>query len=129
MDTYYYINNLMVILLFYCGVLTLTEFDKLADTLKALADPTRLKIISLLRIRDCCVCELVPIFHISQPAVSKHLSRLKTADIVRETRKGQWVFYSLNEKKLEEVGFALSHLPDMSEELEKLEQQGLLVCE
>ena len=106
------------------------EFDKLADTLKALADPTRLKIIALLRTRDCCVCELVPIFKISQPAISKHLSRLKTAELVRETRKGQWVFYSLNEKKLEETGFALSHLPDLSEQLEELEKQGLLVtCE
>ncbi|MGG4033162.1 metalloregulator ArsR/SmtB family transcription factor [Paenibacillus cisolokensis] len=105
-------------------------FEKLADTLKALADPTRLKIISLLRIRDCCVCELVPIFNISQPAVSKHLSRLKTAELVRETRKGQWVFYSLNEKRLAETGLALSHLPDLSEHLKKLEEQGLLVtCE
>lgn len=106
------------------------EFEKLADILKALADPTRLKIISLLRIRDCCVCELVPIFNISQPAISKHVSRLKTADLVRETRKGQWVFYSINEKRLEEIGFALSDLPDLSEELRKLEEQGLMVtCE
>ncbi|UUZ83114.1 metalloregulator ArsR/SmtB family transcription factor [Paenibacillus sp. P26] len=92
------------------------EFEKIADILKALADPTRLKILSLLRIRDCCVCELVPIFNISQPAISKHVSRLKTAELVRETRKGQWVFYSINEKRLEEIGYALSHLPDLSEE-------------
>lgn len=106
------------------------EFEKLADTLKALADPTRLKIISLLRTRDCCVCELVPIFNISQPAISKHLSRLKTAELVHETRKSQWVFYSLNVKKLEETGFALNHLPDLSEKLKELEKQGLLVrCE
>lgn len=106
------------------------EFEKIADILKALADPTRLKILSLLRIRDCCVCELVPIFNISQPAISKHVSRLKTAELVHETRKGQWVFYSINEKRLEEIGYALSHLPDLSEELRKLEQQGLTVtCE
>lgn len=76
------------------------EFEKIADILKALAYPTRLKILTLLRIRDCCVCELVPIFNISQPAISKHVSRLKTAELVRETRKGQWVFYSINEKRL-----------------------------
>ncbi|ALS28799.1 ArsR/SmtB family transcription factor [Paenibacillus thermoaerophilus] len=105
-------------------------FETLADTLKALADPTRLKILSLLRTRDCCVCELVPLFNISQPAISKHLSRLKTAGLVHETRRGQWVFYSLNEKKLEETGFALSHLPDLSEWLKELEKQGLSVtCE
>jgi len=103
------------------------EFEKLADLLKALADPTRLKILSLLRTRDCCVCELVSIFNISQPAISKHLSRLKTAGLVQETRKGQWVFYSINEKRLEEIALALSNLPDLSEELRKLEEKGLMV--
>ncbi|MFD0710559.1 ArsR/SmtB family transcription factor [Paenibacillus sp. GCM10027626] len=106
------------------------EFEKLADIFKALADPTRLKILSLLRNRDCCVCELVPIFNISQPAISKHVARLKMAELVRETRKGQWVFYSINEKRLEEIGYALSNLPDISEELRKLEEQGLtVICE
>lgn len=106
------------------------EFEQLADVLKALADPTRLKIISLLNIRDCCVCELVPIFGISQPAVSKHVSRLKTAGLVKETRRGMWVFYSLNKVRLTEIGLALSNLPDLSIELEELENKGLLVkCE
>lgn len=103
------------------------DTKKLADTLKALADPTRLKIIALLNIRDCCVCELVPIFNISQPAISKHLSRLKNAELVSETRKGMWVFYSLNREKLAEISFALSHLPDESESLKKLAEKGLLV--
>ena len=106
------------------------DFETLADVLKALGDPTRLKIISLLNIRGCCVCELVPIFGISQPAVSKHLSRLKTSGLVKETRRGMWVFYSLNKERLEQVGMSLNHLPDMSEELRQLEQKGLVVhCE
>lgn len=105
-------------------------FEQLADMLKALGDPTRLKIIALLNLRDCCVCELVPIFGISQPAVSKHVSRLKVAGLVKETRKGMWVFYSLNKERLKEIGFALSNLPDLSSELEALENKGLLVkCE
>ncbi|MDP9729701.1 ArsR/SmtB family transcription factor [Alicyclobacillus tolerans] len=103
------------------------NFDQLADTLKALSDPTRLKIIALLQIRDCCVCELVPLFEISQPAVSKHMSRLKNADLVKESRKGMWVFYSLNRDRLNEIGISLTNLPDLSEELRQLEQQGLLV--
>ncbi|CAM5798138.1 MULTISPECIES: ArsR/SmtB family transcription factor [Brevibacillus] len=98
--------------------------------LKALADPTRLKIIALLQTRSCCVCELVPIFGISQPAISKHMSRLKSVDLVIESRKGQWVFYTLNKARLEQVAHALGNLPDYSEEFSKLEQQGLLVtCE
>lgn len=103
------------------------EFEKLADIYKALGDPTRLKIIALLNLRDFCVCELVPIFNISQPAVSKHMSRLKTAGLVRETRRGQWVFYSLNNEALDTVGKSLGKLPDMSVEVKKLDEQGLLV--
>lgn len=95
-------------------------FELLADMIKALGDPTRLKIIALLKIRDCCVCELVPLFGISQPAISKHMSRLKTVGFVSERRHGQWVIYSLNQAKLEEVGIALNQLPDMTSELENL---------
>jgi len=104
------------------------EFEKLADAFKALGDPTRLKIIALLNLRDFCVCELVPIFHISQPAISKHMSRLKTVGLVCETRKGQWVFYSLNRARLESIVGKLTNLPDLSDEIRKLEEQGLLVC-
>ncbi|MDN4094575.1 MULTISPECIES: ArsR/SmtB family transcription factor [Brevibacillus] len=103
------------------------DIHQLADCLKALGDPTRLKIIALLNLRDFCVCELIPIFNISQPAVSKHLNRLKTSGLVTENRRGQWVFYSLNRKKLEEIGYGLNHLPDFSTEIEELDKQGLLV--
>lgn len=103
------------------------DFESLADTLKALADPTRLRVISLLNIRDCCVCELVPLFGISQPAVSKHMSRLKSAGLVKESRKGMWVFYSLNKARLAEVGVSLTKLPDMTNELNQLQEKGLLV--
>lgn len=103
------------------------QFEQMAEILKALADPTRLKILALLRTRDCCVCELVALFDISQPAISKHLQRLKWVGLVRETRRGQWVYYSVNEQKLDDVVAALSHLPDMSAELRALEEQGLMV--
>lgn len=104
------------------------ETEKLADALKALGDPTRLKIVALLNVRDCCVCELVPIFNISQPAISKHLSRLKSAELVRETRRGQWVFYSLNRERLQAVRSALGDLPDLSDRLRELEEKGLAVA-
>ncbi|WP_369345628.1 ArsR/SmtB family transcription factor [Caldalkalibacillus mannanilyticus] len=65
------------------------EFEKLADLLKALSDPTRLRIIALLQLRDFCVCELVPIFQISQPAVSKHMSRLKSVGLSQKLER-QW---------------------------------------
>ncbi|QQE76950.1 metalloregulator ArsR/SmtB family transcription factor [Alicyclobacillus sp. SO9] len=105
------------------------ELTELAQVLKALGDATRLKIISLLRVRDFCVCELVPLFDISQPAISKHLSRLKTVGIVSEQRKGQWVFYSLNNSVLKQLCVDLDELPDMSAELTRLGSEGKLVCE
>lgn len=106
------------------------ELYKLADALKALGDPTRLKIIALLNMRDWCVCEFLPIFGISQPSISKHMSRLKNENLVTEQRRGQWVFYSLNRKQLEEIGYLLQHLPDFSADIKKLDAQGLLVnCE
>ncbi|TCP58139.1 ArsR family transcriptional regulator [Tumebacillus sp. BK434] len=107
------------------------DFQKLAEMMKALGDPTRLKVLALLNVRDCCVCELVPLFGISQPAISKHMSRLKTAGLVTEKRRGQWVFYSLNRENLEAVGFAVTHLPDQTASIQELEERGLLVtcCE
>ncbi|KPV43068.1 ArsR/SmtB family transcription factor [Alicyclobacillus ferrooxydans] len=104
------------------------ELDELADALKALGETTRLKIVALLNIRECCVCELVPFFGISQPAVSKHMSRLKSAGIVTETRRGQWVFYALNRDRIRQLCVSLDNLPDLSGEIRKLEQQGHLVC-
>jgi ArsR family transcriptional regulator len=103
------------------------EIKELAEALKALGDPTRLKIVALLNNRDCCVCELVPIFNISQPAISKHMSRLKQVDLVREERKGQWVFYSLNREQLQRIGLELNNLPDCSREFAELSARGLLV--
>ncbi|MCL5115533.1 MAG: metalloregulator ArsR/SmtB family transcription factor [Firmicutes bacterium] len=103
------------------------RFEELADGFKALADPTRLKIVALLNIRDCCICELVPLFGISQPAVSRHMSRLKQAGLVTETRRGQWVFYSLNRARLADFTLGVGALPDLSADLQKLESQGLLV--
>ncbi|RXT07861.1 helix-turn-helix transcriptional regulator [Ammoniphilus sp. CFH 90114] len=103
------------------------EIEKIADSLKALGDPTRLQMVAMLKHRDCCVCEFVPVFGISQPAISKHLYRLKSSGLVRETRKGQWVFYSLNPEQFDLIGFSLAQLPDLSEKLHELEKQGLLV--
>ncbi|MFS0921422.1 ArsR/SmtB family transcription factor [Brevibacillus sp. 179-C 1.1 NHS] len=107
------------------------DTNQLVNTLKALADSTRLKIVALLHTRSCCVCELVPIFGISQPAISKHMSRLKNAGLVTESRRGQWVFYAINKEVIEQIRFALGSLPDYSHEFEKLAEQGLNVncCE
>lgn len=72
------------------------DLDEVSQTLKLLGDKTRLTIMKLLEKQECCVCELVEIFKTSQPSVSQHLRKLKDAGLVRENRKGQWIFYSIN---------------------------------
>ncbi|MDA8194764.1 MAG: metalloregulator ArsR/SmtB family transcription factor [Thermaerobacter sp.] len=75
--------------------------EEAAAIFKALGDPTRVRMVALLAVHERCVCEFVPVFGISQPAVSHHMRRLKEAGLVRESRRGQWVFYSLVKERLD----------------------------
>ncbi len=68
--------------------------------LKALSDPTRFKIFFLLSRKSLCVKALVSLLQISQPAVSQHLKVLKQANLVRAERKGYWMHYSVNQRKV-----------------------------
>jgi ArsR family transcriptional regulator, arsenate/arsenite/antimonite-responsive transcriptional repressor len=76
--------------------LTPEAAGRLATLAKALADPTRLRIVDALRTsapEALCQCELVPLFDMSQPALSKHLKVLVTAGIVGTERRGLWAYY------------------------------------
>lgn len=75
--------------------------DKLINYLKLLSDETRLRVMVLLYHGEFCVCQLSGITGISQPNMSKHLGRLRDAGLVKDERKEQYTFYSLNmEEKL-----------------------------
>ncbi|MCX7647738.1 MAG: metalloregulator ArsR/SmtB family transcription factor [Elusimicrobiales bacterium] len=71
---------------------------KIVNLLKAFSDKTRLRIINLLYRREVCNCEITEILNISQPAVTKHIKKLKKIGILNERRKGWWSYYSLNLK-------------------------------
>ncbi len=71
------------------------QITVMAEHCKLLGDKTRLTILALLKEQDLCVCDLVELLETSQPNVSQHLRKLKDAGIVNESRKGQWIFYSL----------------------------------
>lgn len=78
-------------------------------TFKALADPTRRKIIRLLRDRDMTAGEIAEYFSISKPSISHHLSILKQAGLILDERKGQNIVYSLNTSVMEElIGWLMS---------------------
>ncbi len=67
---------------------------------KALADPTRLKIIELLKHGEKCICEIIPETDKSQPAVSQHLKILKNAGIVSERKNGTRVIVWVSKKEV-----------------------------
>ncbi|PTM59933.1 ArsR/SmtB family transcription factor [Desmospora activa] len=92
------------------------DIDKLAEIYKALGDKTRLRILSLLKAEERCVCELVEFLGISQPTVSQHMRRLKSVHLVKERRQGRWVYYSLDGSAWPFFHFILESLPDPEQE-------------
>ncbi len=68
---------------------------RMAEVAKALGDPIRLQLVDVLRKHagKVCVCELVPLFEISQPTLSHHLKKLRDAGIVDSERQGLWAYY------------------------------------
>ena len=85
------------------------QAQTLADVFKALADPTRVRIVNMLVNADepVCVCELTPALELSQPTVSFHLSKLRKAGLLDRERRGTWAYYSLNRSALGRVAQVL----------------------
>lgn len=75
------------------------------EILKALADETRVRIINLLRFGPLCVCEIEDIMKVNQSNASRHLIKLKGADVIIAQKQAQWVYYSLNEQLLADHPF------------------------
>ena len=106
-----------------------TDMQRASQLLKLLGDQTRLTMMKLLQSHDCCVCEFVEIFKMSQPAISQHLRKLRDIELVKEERRGKWVFYSINEDH-EDFLFIqniLAQLPGQEESVTELEAQGLRI--
>ncbi len=83
---------------------------RLAEVAKALGDPVRLQLVDVLRKHagKVCVCELVPLFEVSQPTLSHHLKKLRDAGIVDSERKGLWAYYYVIPDALKELSAWLS---------------------
>jgi len=79
-------------------------------TIKALSDPVRRQILELLKAGRLSAGEIAEQFPISGAAISKHLTVLKEADLIRDTREGKFIFYELNTSVLEEVMLWLTGL-------------------
>ena len=75
----------------------------LQTTLRALADPIRREILDLLRGGRMSAGEITEHFDVTAAAISRHLSVLKEADLIRDTREGKFIYYDLNASVLEEI--------------------------
>jgi ArsR family transcriptional regulator, arsenate/arsenite/antimonite-responsive transcriptional repressor len=86
------------------------QSERMAQVAKALGDPIRMQLVDVLRQHagEVCVCELVPLFELSQPTVSHHLKVLRDAGIVGSERRGLWAYYYVNPEALEELSRWLS---------------------
>lgn len=85
--------------------------------MKALSDPSRVKIVKLLQVKELCVCELKEVLGLAQSTVSKHMKILEDAGLVEKERQGAWIIYSLADGS--ESVYAetmLSKLPDWLED-------------
>jgi len=83
----------------------------LAQVFKALGDPVRLRLVSLIGARDggeVCVCDLTSAFDLSQPTISHHLKVLREAGLIDSERRGTWVYYRLVPAALDRMAAALT---------------------
>ncbi|TYO92276.1 ArsR/SmtB family transcription factor [Desulfallas thermosapovorans] len=106
------------------------NINNFVKILKALGEPTRLKILKLLSIRPMYVCELESVLQMSQPRISQHLRTMKEAGLVTEKKEAQRIFYSLQIDYIDEnfnnlIKFfhtQLDELPEFKEESLRLKQ-------
>ena len=80
------------------------------QTLKALSDPIRREILSLLKTDRMSAGDIASHFPVTDASISRHLSVLKDADLIRDTREGKFIFYHINTSVLEEVMLWLTGL-------------------
>lgn len=91
----------------------------LQQTLKALADPIRREILNLLKSDRMSAGEITSHFPVTAASISRHLSVLKEAGLVRDTREGQFIYYELNASVLEEIMLWITDLKGDDENAQK----------
>ena len=87
--------------------LSAAQADQIAPLLKALADPVRLRLLSLVASHqdgEACVCDLNDAFDLSQPTISHHLKVLHEVGLLDRSKRGVWVYYSVKRDALKDLG-------------------------
>jgi ArsR family transcriptional regulator, arsenate/arsenite/antimonite-responsive transcriptional repressor len=102
--------------------------EQLALDLKLLSDKSRLTILGLLREKELCACEVAEILNISQPNLSQHMRKLREGGLVHETKKSQWVYYSLAIDNKPHIIDLIKHVPSQKDRIEALSCDQLDCC-
>ena len=92
------------------GVLEPTEAERLAQIFKALGDPTRVRLLSLIAAHEggkACICDLTEPVGLSQPTVSHHMKQLVDAGLLSREQRGKWAYYRVEETALAELADTL----------------------
>jgi ArsR family transcriptional regulator, arsenate/arsenite/antimonite-responsive transcriptional repressor len=109
---------------------TLRNASELADVFRALADETRLRIMSLLRDGEICVCHLQGSLRLPQPTISRHLAYLRKAGLAEARREGVWIYYRLAPPRsavvkqvVESALHAMTHAESTVRDVARLKQE------
>jgi ArsR family transcriptional regulator len=96
---------------------------------RAFSDPTRLRILHMLRLGELCVCHIVDVLGVPQPKASRHLAYLRKAGLVRARKQGQWSYYRLapartavHQKLLECLGCCLQEVSELVKDARRLKE-------
>jgi ArsR family transcriptional regulator len=95
--------------------LTSTQAERIAPLLKALADPVRLRLLSIVASHadgEACVCDLNDAFELSQPTISHHLKVLHAVGLLDREKRGVWAYYSIRPGALADLGALLGGVAD-----------------
>lgn len=86
------------------------DYQQLADSLKVVAEPNRLKILELLSCGELCACDLLKHFDFTQPTLSHHMKILEKEGLVTVRKQAKWHYYSLNQEKTKELTDGLTQV-------------------
>lgn len=101
------------------------SISQAANIFKLLGHETRLTTLKLLETSELCVCELVEIFQMSQPAISQHLKRLRDLGLIIEEKRGQWTYYQLDQtnEAYPFISEILERVPDQTERIKNIKKR------
>jgi ArsR family transcriptional regulator len=106
------------------------DLESLDQVFKALADPTRIRILGLLTAGEICVCHIHESLHLPQPLVSRHLAYLRRAGLVETRKEGLWVHYRTTSHRegltgtlLDAVSHVIGHLSTVKKDAMRLEKK------